>query len=151
MHRVLLCNSEAACYVKILQKLWEYEDQGLISQSSLINDIAVRALLEAHRIKFCRSAVASAFHSMFITSSKGNKGILVGTILCAICTQKDLLSVWDEAIVCGIGKSILRLNVVELAFIDRLTQCTSDDAVINQKAGSLLMCIKAAFSCLYFC
>lgn len=29
-HRILLCNSEAAAYAKILQKLWEFEDQGLI-------------------------------------------------------------------------------------------------------------------------
>eukprot|EP00250_Pteridium_aquilinum_P034989 c841_g1_i1 orf=61-561(+) len=32
MHRILLCNSEAGCYVKILQKLWELEDQGLVSR-----------------------------------------------------------------------------------------------------------------------
>ncbi|KAI5082692.1 hypothetical protein GOP47_0002435 [Adiantum capillus-veneris] len=147
MHRTLLCDSDAACYVKILQTLWEFEDQCLILRSSLINDLAVRALLEAHHLRSCRPAISAALHSMFITSSHENKGVLVETILREVYKQNDLLSTWNEAIIAGIGKSHMRLGLVELALLDR---CSSVDAVMNPNVDVLVCCIKAAFSCISF-
>lgn len=92
----------------------------LTFRSSLVNDLALRALLEAHCRKSCRPAIASALQTMFITASRENKGVLVDAILRAICIQSDLLNVWSGAVIGSIGKSAMRLNVVELALIERV-------------------------------
>ncbi|KAH7365166.1 hypothetical protein KP509_18G012100 [Ceratopteris richardii] len=144
MHRVLLCNSAASFYVKILQTLWQFEDEGILMKSSLINDVAIRALLEAYRTKTCGPAVGAALHSMFVTSSPENKGVVVEAVLRGICLQNDdLLPLWEEAIMSGIGRSVLRLGVVEHAL---LNMCIQGDVIVEQNHQPLVCCIKTALA-----
>ena len=41
-------------------------------------------------------------------------------VLGAACAENEFVNVWTVAIVDGVGKSTWRLNVVELALIDKV-------------------------------
>lgn len=122
--RMMLCELEAREYVKIVRFLWEFEDQGYIASSSFINDLAIRTLLETCQDNKCKPVVISSLQHMFITATQENKRVLVDAVLLSIsghnARHTNMLDVWEHAIVASIGKSSMRMEVVESSLLEKV-------------------------------
>lgn len=92
--------------------------------SSLINDLAIRTLLETCQDNKCKPIVISALQHMFITATQQNKRVLVDAVLLSIVGHNaghtNILDVWEHSIVASIGKSSMRMEVVESSLLEKV-------------------------------
>ncbi|XP_057819065.2 uncharacterized protein LOC131032151 [Cryptomeria japonica] len=149
--RFMLLEVEAREYIKILRLLWEFEDQGYIVPSSLINDLAIQTLLETCQDIKCKSIVTSSLQHMFITATYQNKRVLVDAVLLSALGHNarniGVFDLWENAIIASIGKSSMRMAIVESSLLEK---CTNDHLIGSSAKQSLLQCIASTMPFLLF-
>ncbi|KAJ7566883.1 hypothetical protein O6H91_02G123200 [Diphasiastrum complanatum] len=149
--RIFICSHDPFAYTKVLQFIWEFEDQGYFRSSSLINGLALSSLFEACKESYSKSAAILAVQSMFIRATVQNKKILVGTVLSVSCGinaySHENLELWEKGIVESIGTSAMRMDVVESVLIE---QCTNYLFITGNNKHTIILCLKSMFSLKHF-